>query len=219
MTHHLCFQESRHGCRCCCRSLRPPSVSRSARPGSTVNIWVISYARGRTSAKLHAYRMTGTPKHDCWKQVHLCTNEPWRVRHGVLGVTVFGWFGTDLLNHLMNGEEVDSWLHQNCTVLLELQQSWAINLLPHDLPSATALSAPCSAEPARWPLLPQVWSSVCALFFSAASPCRSRCSPADSHPAEASAPWSSYSTEGDGDNVILAVWGRLWCLYIELFAV
>lgn len=34
MTHHLCFRESQRGCRCCCRSLRPPSISHSALPGS-----------------------------------------------------------------------------------------------------------------------------------------------------------------------------------------
>ncbi len=68
------------------------------------------------------------------------------------------------------------------------------------LPWATAPSAPCSAEPARWPPLPLEWSSVCALSSSAASPCRPHCSPVGSHPAEASAPWSSYSTERGRDD-------------------
>lgn len=73
------------------------------------------------------------------------------------------------------------------------------------LPSATALSAPCSVEPARWPPLPLERSSVCALSSSAVSPCRPRCSPADSRPAEASAPWSSYSTERGRDHINFAI--------------
>lgn len=84
------------------------------------------------------------------------------------------------------------------------------------LPGATALSALCSAEPTRWPPLPPGRSSVCAPSSSSVFPCKPRGSPADSRPVEASAPWSSCSTEGPRNHthfVIFKVWAGTPCLY------
>lgn len=134
---------------------------------------------------------------------YLCTDEPWWVKHRVLGFTVFCRLGTYLMNNLKakNKRRITTinWtqLWRGKVILLwmyQLVKLWTFS------PWATAQSAPCSEGLKRWPLLPLEWSSVCALSSSAASPCRPQSSPTGSHPAEVPALWSSYNTKREGSN-------------------